>query len=88
MKNFRMVAFLLLGALIPPADELTLAARATACDLIQRLGLLFYILDGAASRDMAILNKLGLMLASILENLLHIDHVTAAKRNWGGGVGQ
>jgi len=40
MKNFRLVPILLLGVLIPPAmaDDLTIAARATASDLIQRLG--------------------------------------------------
>lgn len=40
MKKFRLVPFLLLGALIPSAlaDDLTVAARATASDLIQRLG--------------------------------------------------
>ena len=40
MKNFRLVPILLLGALTPPAmaDDLTVAARATASDLIQRLG--------------------------------------------------
>jgi len=39
MKNFRLVP-ILLGVLMPPAmaDDLTIAARATASDLIQRLG--------------------------------------------------
>jgi hypothetical protein len=40
MKKFRLLPFLLLGMLIPSAlaDDLTIAARATASDLIQRLG--------------------------------------------------
>lgn len=40
MKNFRLLPILLLGVLMPPAmaDDLTIAARATASDLIQRLG--------------------------------------------------
>jgi len=40
MKNFRLVPILLLVALIPPAtaEDLTVAARAIASDLIQRLG--------------------------------------------------
>jgi hypothetical protein len=40
MKNLRLVPFLLLGMLMLPAiaDDLTIAARATASDLIQRLG--------------------------------------------------
>ena len=40
MKNFRLIPILLLAALVPlaMADELTVAARATASDLIQRLG--------------------------------------------------
>lgn len=40
MKTFRLVPLLLLGVLIPsvPADDLTVAARATASDLILRLG--------------------------------------------------
>jgi len=40
MKNLRLVPILLLGAMLPPAtaDDFTIAARATASDLIQRLG--------------------------------------------------
>ncbi|MGH8769130.1 MAG: Tll0287-like domain-containing protein [Burkholderiales bacterium] len=40
MKNFRLLPILLLDVLMPPAmaDDLTIAARATASDLIQRLG--------------------------------------------------
>ncbi len=40
MKNFRLFPILLLGALIPPAtaEDLTIAARANAFDLMQRLG--------------------------------------------------
>ena len=40
MKNLRLVPILLLGTLLPPAvaDDLTVAARATASGLIQRLG--------------------------------------------------
>ena len=40
MKNIRLVPILLLGALTTPAmaDDLTIAARATASDLIQQLG--------------------------------------------------
>lgn len=40
MKKFWLVPLLLLGTLIPPvtADDLTVGARATASDLIQRLG--------------------------------------------------
>jgi hypothetical protein len=40
MKNSRLVPLLLLGMTMPPAvaDDLTIAARATASDLIQRLG--------------------------------------------------
>ena len=40
MKNIRLVPILLLGALTTPAmaDDLTIAARATASDLIQQFG--------------------------------------------------
>jgi hypothetical protein len=40
MKNFRLLPMPLLGVLRPPAmaDHLNIAARATAPDLIQRLG--------------------------------------------------
>ena len=40
MKNLRLVPILLLGAMLPPAtaDDFNIAARATASDLILRLG--------------------------------------------------
>ncbi|HEV8647664.1 MAG TPA: DUF3365 domain-containing protein [Burkholderiales bacterium] len=56
MKNFRMVPFLLLGTLSPPAmaDDLTVSARATASDLIQRLGALLKKEMAAGGPDNAI----------------------------------
>lgn len=56
MKNFRLVPILLLGVLLPPAtaDDLTVAARATASDLIQRLGTVLKEEMAAGGSDNAI----------------------------------
>ena len=56
MKSSRLVPLLLLGALIPSAmaDDLTVAARATASDLILRLGAVLKKEMGAGGPDSAI----------------------------------
>jgi hypothetical protein len=56
MKIFRLLPILLLGVLMPPAmaDDLTIAARATASDLIQRLGVVLKKEMAAGGPDNAI----------------------------------
>ncbi len=56
MKNFQRIALLLLGMVMPPAmaDDLTVAARATASELIQRLGTVLKKEMAAGGPDQAI----------------------------------